>query len=257
MSARRLVTGLLIVAGVASASSCMPAEGSEQARRQARNTLVVGIDVSGSFRSGGRYESAIDFAAHYIYAHLNGLGGARVPTAMFVGTVGGDKVDEAKSFQPIHTFQGKSVEEIATYLRTQYPVQDGLTDFDPFFARVATLVKRQGLVLAPLEVVLFSDGVPDVRGKTGKERYATIDVSPLEYLSRSVTVRVLYPEPTVAVSWEKQVPRRRVRMWTVDDEVMKTWRTHVQPGVPVDAQDQLWKWIGDNVDFKVRTKGIL
>jgi hypothetical protein len=257
MSTPRILTGLLLAAGLASASSCMPAEGSEQAARQARNTLVVGIDVSGSFRSGGRYESAIDFAAHYIYAHLNGLGGARVPTNMFVGTVGGDKVDEAKSFQPIHTFQGKSVEEIAQYLRTQYPVQDGLTDFNPFFARVATLVKRQGLVLAPLEVVLFSDGVPDMGGKKGVERYATIDVSPLEYLSRSVTVRVLYPEPTVAVNWEKQVPRRRVRMWTVDDEVMKTWRQHVQPGVPVDAQNQLWKWIGDNVDFKVRSKGIM
>ena len=258
MSARRLTTALLLAAGVAGTSSCVPAEGSEQAQRQARNTLVIGIDVSGSFRSRGRYDSAIDFAAHYIYAHLNGLGGARVPTAMFVGTVGGDKVDEAKSFQPIHTFQGKSVPEIAQYLRTQYPVQDGLTDFDPFFERVATLVKRQGLVLAPLEIVLFSDGVPDVGGTgAGTDRYEGINVTPLEYLSRSVTVRVLYPEPTVAVNWEKKVPRRRVRMWTVDDEVMKTWRTHVQPGVPIDAQDQLWKWIGDNVDFRVRTKGIL
>lgn len=256
MSARRVLAGLLLATGVAGTSACAPAEGSEQ--RTARNTLVVGIDVSGSFRSGGRYESAIDFAAHYIYAHLNGLGGLRVPTAVFVGTIGGDKVDEAKSFQPIHTFQGKSVEEIRTYLRGQYPSQDGLTDFNPFFERVATLVKRQGLVLAPLEVVLFSDGEPDIGGKgAGGDRFKRIDVSELEYLSRSVTVRLLFPRPTVAVDWERQVPRRRVRMWTVDDEVMHTWRTHVKPGVPIDAQDELWKWITDNVDFRVRTKGIL
>ncbi|HUF27403.1 MAG TPA: hypothetical protein VMM18_10535 [Gemmatimonadaceae bacterium] len=254
---RRGVPGLLLAVAAAGALACAPAEGSEE--RQARNTLVVGIDVSGSFNSLGRYESAIDFAAHYIYAHINGLGGLRTPTSMFVGSIGGEKGDEWKSFQPIHTFQTMSVPEIASYLRRTYPVKDGLTDFNPFFERVATLVKRQNLVLAPLEIVVFSDGEPDLGGKSvdDPERYARIDVSQLEYLSRSVTVRVLYPRPTIAVHWERQVPRRRVRMWTVDDEVMTTWRRHLQPGLPLEAQADLWKWIGDNVDFKVRTKGIL
>lgn len=255
MRARDRITGFLLLAGVAGALSCMPAEGSEG--RTARNTLVVGIDVSGSFNSGGRYDSAIDFAAYYIYAHINGLGGLRVPTAVFVGSIGGEEVDEAKSFQPIHTFQGKSVGEIRAYLREQYPVKDGLTDFNPFFDRVATLIRRQGLVLAPLELVVFSDGVPDMGGREGGERYKRIDVSDLEYLSRSVTVRLLFPRPTVAVEWERNVPRRRVRMWTVDDEVMQTWRGHLRPEAPVDAQDDLWKWITDNVDFRVRSRGIL
>jgi hypothetical protein len=246
-------------------AACVPAEGSEDERKPARSTMVVGIDVSGSFESAGRYESAIDFASHYIYAHLNGLGGLRVPTALFVGSVGGEIADEWKSFQPIHTFQGKSVEEIRAYLRKQYPANDGITDFNPFFERVATLVKRQGLVLAPLEVVVLSDGVPDER--TGNraprarapigtnlddKRWSKIDVAPLEYLSRSVTVRVLYPTPTVAVRWERDIERRRVRMWTVDDEVMKTWKGQLVSGGP-EQQEKLWKWIADNVDFRVRS----
>lgn len=258
---------LLFALAIATALACVPAEGSEQ--RVGRSTLVVGIDVSGSFQSGGRYENSIDFASHYIYAHLNGLGGLRVPTALFVGSVGGEDPNEWKSFQPIHTFQGKSVPEIAAYLRKQYPSNDGITHFNPFFERVATLVKRNNLVLAPLEIVILSDGLPDLTttpGTSGRgprprvpagtnledARWTHIDVAPLEYLSRSVTVRVLYPTPTIAVRWERDVERRRVRMWTVDDEVMKTWKSQLVTGGP-EQQDKLWKWIGDNVDFKVRS----
>ncbi len=264
MSAARI---LLASACAATLLGCVPAEGSEQ--RVGRSTLVVGIDVSGSFQSGGRYENSIDFASHYIYAHLNGLGGLRVPTSLFVGSVGGEDPNEWKSFQPIHTFQGKSVPEIAAYLRKQYPSNDGITHFNPFFERVATLVKRNNLVLAPLEIVVLSDGMPDLKttaGTSGRgprprvpagtnledERWTEINVAPLEYLSRSVTVRVLYPTPTVAVRWERDVERRRVRMWTVDDEVMKTWKAQLVTGGP-EQQDKLWKWIGDNVDFKVRS----
>jgi hypothetical protein len=42
-------------------------------------------------------------------------------------------------------------------------------------------------------------------------------------------------------------------MWTVDDEVMATWRRHYRPGTPPEGQDALWKWISDNVDFRVRS----
>ena len=44
-------------------------------QRTARSTLVIGLDVSGSFQHN--HESAIDFAANYIYARLNGLGGLK------------------------------------------------------------------------------------------------------------------------------------------------------------------------------------
>jgi hypothetical protein len=222
--------------------------------RVARNTLVIAIDVSGSFQRDGRYDSAIDFLAYYLYGHLRGLGELKKPTALFVGSIGGERPFETKSFQPIHTFQGMSVGEIAAYLRREYPARDGLTEFNPFFDRVATLIKRQGLVLSPINIVLFTDGLPDTPAAKGDSLgpYKKISLSKLEYLSKSVTLRLLYPSPTVAVRWERHVPRRRVRMWTVDNQVMQTWRRQYRPGVRPEQQTALWKWIEDNVDFKVR-----
>jgi hypothetical protein len=263
MSARRRFWGraaaMTAVAGAVmwATTACAPDAGSST--RVARSTLVIGIDVSGSFQTRGRYDSAIDFAANYLYAHLHGLGGLKQPTAVFVGAIGGEQVEETKSFQPIHTFQTMSVPEIAAYLRKHYRARDGLTDFNPFFERVATLVKRQNLVLSPLNVVMFTDGLPDTPSHSGDSlsKYKKIDLRQLEYLSKSVTVRVLYPRPTVAVHWEKVVPRQRVRMWTVDDEVMATWRKQYREGTTPEGQAALWTWINDNVDFRVRSVGVL
>lgn len=245
------------VAVLAMLTACAPSAGDSP--RVGRSTLVIGMDVSGSFMKGGRYESAIDFTANYLYAHLHGLGTLKQPTSVFVGSIGGDQTQETKAFQPIHTFQDMSVAQIAAYLRKEYPAKDGLTDFNPFFDRVATLVKRQNLVLSPLNVVLLTDGLPDTPVAKGDSlgKYTRIDVSKLEYISKSVTVRVLYPSPTVAVHWERKVPRRRVRMWTVDNEVMATWQKHHRAGLPPEQQEALWKWIADNVDFRVRSVGIL
>jgi hypothetical protein len=233
--------------------SCVPAEGT----RQPRSTLVIGIDVSGSFRATGNYDDAIDFAAHYLYGHLSGLGELKVPSAVFVGSIGGVRVGEPKSFQPIHAFQDKTVNEIASQLREFFPPEDSFTDFNAFFGRVSTLVKRQGLVLAPLSVIVLSDGIPDATGRTRGDTagaYANIDVAPLEYLSRNVTVRLLYASPTASVAWERDIERRRVRMWTVDDQVMMGWREQVESEAPTQSQDQLWGWIQDNVDFRVRSR---
>jgi len=208
-----------------------------------RNTLVVGIDVSGSFRRS--YDDAIDFAAHYIYGRLNGLGDLRVPTALFVTGVGGRTPGEMKPFHPIHDFQNKSVEEIAADLREWFPVQDQFTDFNPFFDRTASLIKRNNLVLAPLNIVLLSDGLPDTPAEPGDTLgpYQAIVMEPLEYLSRSTTVRLLYPSPTIAVRWERAVDRRRVRLWTQDAQVMDGWRAQLLPDQLPEAQHDLWKWI--------------
>jgi hypothetical protein len=119
--------------------------------RVARSTLVIAIDVSGSFGGKARYESAIDFTANYLYAHIHGLSGLKQPTAVFVGSVGGEKPGETKSFQPIHSFQNMTVAQIAAYLRKEYPSRDGLTDFNPFFARVATLVRDVSVRAANLD----------------------------------------------------------------------------------------------------------
>ena len=256
MTAQLPRSGLLVAAllGMTMSGCGAPQEGGS--KTISRSTLVIGIDVSGSF--GKNYESSIDFTANYLYAHLHGLGGLKQPTAVFVGAIGGERPQETKSFQPIDTFEHMSVAEIAKYLRHEYPNRDGLTDFNPFFSRVATLVTRQNLVLAPLNVVLVTDGVPDTPSERNDSlgKYKKIDVSKLEYLSKNVTVRILYPRPTIAVRWERQVPRHRVRMWTVDDEVMATWKKHYHSGAAPEDQAELWQWINDNVDFRVRSIGM-
>ena len=256
-TSRRIIACTSAALMLSAVVACAPsADGSQ---RVARSTLVIGIDVSGSFKGKTHYESAIDFTANYLYAHLHGLGGLKQPTAVFVGSFGGEKPGETKSFQPIHTFQNMSVPQIAAFLRKEYPSNDGLTDFNPFFERVGTLVRRQNLVLSPLNIVMLTDGLPDTPSEKNDSlsKYKNINVSGLEYLSKNTTVRVLYPRPTVAVHWEKKVPRRRVRMWTVDDEVMATWRSHYHAGATPESQAELWKWISDNVDFRVRSGGIL
>jgi hypothetical protein len=152
------------------------------------------------------------------------------------------------------------VDEIAMDLRDWFPETDPITDFNAFFERVSVHVKRQNLVLAPLNIVMFSDGVPDYPGEhpvPPDSLYARIDLSPLEFLSRSVTVRLLYAEPRVAQQWERQVSRRRVRLWTQDAEVMLGWRRHSDPALPIEAQDSLWSWMSHIVDFRVRRDRVL
>jgi len=224
--------------------------------KPANSTLILGIDVSGSFRDARLYDDAVEFAANYIYAHLNGLGGLKVPTSLFVASVGGARPGEPKAFHPINDFQNRSVAQIAADLRAWYPSTDEYTDFNAFFQRVSGLIKERGLILAPLNVIVLSDGVPDVPPGTklaaGETPYQRIDLSPLEYLSRSVTVRLLYASPTVGENWKKQVRRKRVRLWTEEAQVMSGWHTQVKPDIPLDQQADLWKWVADNVDFRVR-----
>lgn len=247
------------VVALAAAVGC-GAGAAREATAPARSTLVIGLDVSGSFRQSGQFDDAIDFAAHYLYGHLNGLGDLRVPTAVFVGSLGGERAGEPKTFHPIQDLSGKSVEEIAADLRAWFPETDPFTDYNAFFRRVAVHVQRQNLVLAPLNIVLFSDGVPDIPGAqrlSPESLYARIDLSPLEYLSRSVTVRLLYAAPPVAEHWERNIERQRVRIWTQDADVMLGWRRHVRAEVAPAEQDSLWSWVGNLVDFRVRRGRIL
>ncbi|HUE77265.1 MAG TPA: hypothetical protein VMM83_04925 [Longimicrobiales bacterium] len=263
-AARALAVGVAMIA-----AACVPADDAELVPR---STMFIGVDVSGSFQKGGRYDDALAFAAHYIHAHLNGLGELEQPRALFVASIGGEVPGQPQSFHPIHDFEGKGVPEIEADMRAWFPPNDIYTDFSSFFRRAAALVKRQNLSLAPVTLVLLTDGVPDVGGGAARpaneaERYARIDMDALEYLARNVTVRVLYPDPTVAVRWERDVPRNRVRMWTVDAKVMEGWReqlrtTDSSPAradiLPdagrgeVAGQPDLWRWIRDNVDFRVR-----
>ncbi|HXQ29081.1 MAG TPA: hypothetical protein VN848_07425 [Gemmatimonadales bacterium] len=221
----------------------------------AKATLVIGLDVSGSFKN--EYDDAVAFASYYIYAHLHGLGGLHQPTALFVASIGGDRPGEPKAFHPIDDFSNRTQEEIASDLRTWFPPRDAYTDFNVFFRQVASLAKERGLILAPLTLVILSDGVPDVGAQAhGGNPIARIDFSPLEYLSRSVTVRLLYASPTVGDEWKRLVHRKRVRLWTEEAPVMVGWHRQLADSQPVEQQDSLFKWMADNVDFRVRTGAI-
>jgi hypothetical protein len=220
-----------------------------------RTALFVGVDASGSFKNSGMYDNALTFLAHYLYGHLNGLGGLEKPQSLFVGSVGGKARGEPKTFHPIHDFEGKSIEQIEKDLRTWFAPNDVFTDFNPFFQEVARITKERNLVLAPITVMVVTDGMPDVPGlKTGSQAvFQQINFDVLEYLSRNVTVRVVYLDPKVAQQWRTQIPRQRVRLWTVDAEVMKGWTDQMQPGVDTARQDRFWKWVQDNVDFRIRS----
>ena len=224
--------------------------------RKPKSTLFIGVDASGSFRNSGHHENALSFLAHYIYGHINELGGLEKPQAMFVASVGGKNLHEPKSFHPIHEFEGKEVSQIETELKQWFPPTDVVTDFNPFFHEVARITKERNLVLAPVNVVIITDGVPDssVTGvKAGaQELYQRIDLKPLEYLSRNVTLRLAYVSPKVGEQWRAHVPRHRVRLWTVDADVMKGWKAQMQPGMDLQEQSKFWRWLRDNVDFRIR-----
>lgn len=245
-----LVVGLSVVA-------CSP---SSKEAGPPRATLVVGLDISGSFRRNPVFNESFDFAALYIYGHLNGVGGLQQNTAIFVGELGGERPGQAKVFHPIQDLSGKSPQQIAADLRAWFSETDPITDFNAFFQRAALHVRRNNLVLAPLNVVLISDGEPDFPGAgrlTADQRYARIDLSPLEFLSRNVTVRLLYADPPVAQLWERRVPRKRVRLWTQDAEVMKGWRRHMVEDRSIARQDSLWSWVRNVVDVRVRRERVL
>jgi hypothetical protein len=225
-----------------------------------RSTLVVGLDVSGSFRQTPHFNDALDFAALYIYAHLHGLDGMRQATDIFVGSLGGERPGQPKTFHPIQDLTEKTPQQIEASLRAWFPETDPITDFNGFFERLSVHIRRQNLVLAPLNVVMFTDGLPDFPGAghlSTEARFARVDMSPLEYLSRSVSVRVLYVRPAVAQHWERMVKRQRVRIWTQDSDVMKGWRRHEIPGTPLEQQDSLLSWMDKIVDFRVRRGKII
>lgn len=220
-----------------------------------RQTLFVGVDTSGSFARAG-YDDAMLFLSYYIYGHLNGLGGLAQPRELFVAAIGGTDMSEPKAFHPIHSFRGKNVEEINRDLRQEFPPRDTLTDFNAFFRQVERITKERNLVLTPITVLVVSDGVPDVPvpgAKPGSPAaYRKIDLSGLEYLARNVTLRIIYVSPRVGEYWRTLVPRQRVRIWTVADEVMKGWQEQLAPQAEPDGQKRLWQWVRDNLDYRVR-----
>jgi hypothetical protein len=224
-----------------------------------RLAMFVGMDISGSFMSSEYFDDSIDFLAHYIYCHLNGLGEFDVPAVLFVSSIGGATLDEPKTFFPIQTFENKSVEEISAELLKMFPKENPnpFTDYNAFLEQVALTVKNKNLVLRPISVVMISDGIPDAT-PGGKTNYRNINVKQLEKLSRSVTIRLLYTDASVGKDWQTKVPRSRVRIWTQDASVLVSWRDPkiLTPGAPLYKQERFFQWVRDNIDFGVRSKRV-
>lgn len=227
-----------------------------------RLSMFVGIDISGSFVNSGAYENSISFLANYIYAHVNGVGDFEEPNVLFVSSIGGVDVAETKTFYPIQTFRNRSVKDIEDYLMELYPKDqlEPITDFNAFFEHVARTVENQNLLLRPISIVLISDGVPDYNagGEKVTRDFRDIDVNRLERLSRNVTIRLLYTNPSDGRSWQTEVPRRRVKIWTQDASVMKTWNdsTIFLPDLPIEKQERWMEWTKSNVNYNVRARRV-
>jgi hypothetical protein len=249
---------MTLVAAVGFLGSCQWA-GAEKTNTP-RLSMFVGVDISGSFKNGGYFDDSIDFLAHYIHSHVNGVGDLEVPNALFVSSIGGATVNEAKTFYPIQTFQNKSVDEIRVTLHDMFPkdVSNPFTDYNAFFEQIAFTVKSKNLVLRPVSIVMVSDGIPDVTTGAGKTSYESVEVRPLERLARSVTIRLLYTDAVVGKNWQTKVKRQRVKIWTQDAEVMASWNDSkiFLPEKPLEEQEQFFAWVGDNVDFGVRARRV-
>ncbi|MDX1617522.1 MAG: hypothetical protein R3224_01970 [Balneolaceae bacterium] len=251
-----VISGLMLLL----AGSCAMDE-----EQDPRLSLFIGVDVSGSFVNSGYYEDSINFLSHYIYAHLNGLEELEEPNVLFVSSIGGAAPDEPKTFYPIQTFENLTIEQINEKLHEIFPkeVQNPFTDFNAFFEQIALTIRNRNLVLRPVSVVMVTDGKPDAPNvqegaDSERARYRNIDLSPLERLSRNITVRVLYTDPVTGKNWQTLIPRRRVKIWTQDAEVMTTWNdsTIYVPERPIAEQDRWLEWTADNVDYGVRARRV-
>jgi len=224
-----------------------------------RLSLFIGVDISGSYKSTKYFEDSLDFLAYYIYCHLKGLGGLDVPNVLYVSSIGGAKANEPKTFYPIQSFANKSIPEIRAELKKIFPsgVSNPFTDYNAFFEQVAQTVKNKNLVLRPISIVMLSDGIPDVKVEGGTD-YQSIRVEPLERLARNVTIRLLYTTAVVGMNWQTKVKRRRVKIWTQDAEVLRSWK---DPKIlfaekPIEQQEYFISWVKDNVDFGVRSRRV-
>jgi hypothetical protein len=221
--------------------------------------MFIGLDISGSFLHTKYFDDSIDFLAHYLYAHLNGLGGLEVPNVLFVSSIGGARENEPKTFFPIQTFENKSIEEIKEKLREIFPknVSNPYTDYNAFFEQVALTIRNKNLILRPISIVMISDGIPDVK-KNGETDFKSLVVKPLEQLARSVTIRLLYTSAVTGRNWQTKVSRRRVKIWTQDAEVMVYWKDPaiLLPDTTMEEQERFIAWLKDHVDFDVRSRRV-
>ena len=253
---KKILTKFIIISVVISINSC--GLGGDP---KPRLSMFIGVDISGSFINSKYFDDSIDFLAHYINAHLNGYGGLDVPSVLFVGSIGGEKKDEPKTLYPISDFENKSIDEIREQLKTSFPNDkfNPFTDYNAFFDQIARTVRDRNLILKPISIVMISDGIPDVpTGDKKKADFNDIIVKPLELLARNITIRLLYTDAVVGKDWQTKIPRKRVKIWTQDAQVMVSWKDpHILlPKTEFEKQERFFDWMKDNVDFGVRSRRV-
>ena len=233
---------------------------SPSSKSSSREVYFIGVDISGSFVKSGYFNDAKAFLAHYLYSHLKGLGGLKDIHSLFVGPLGGKKLNEPKTFFPIESFSNRSLAEIQQEIEHLFPEnkQNIYTDFNAFFEQVAEVVKDKNLSLRPITIVMLTDGIPDIRGVKGDAIYRNVNLKPLENLSRNVTLRVLYTSAITSKKWHGLVKRNRVKIWAQDNTVMHEWKDpHTfLPNVALEHQDRFFSWVKDNVDFPGRIQHV-
>jgi hypothetical protein len=146
----------ILLAGCAFALLFQGCGGVKEKTQKERLSLFVGMDISGSFVKGAYFEDGIDFLSHYLYAHLNGLGGLEKPNVLFVGSIGGAKENQPKTFYPIQTFQNMSVDAIAETEDFSRPIPQSIHRHNAFSNSRLT-VKNKNL-LRGLSRSMISDG---------------------------------------------------------------------------------------------------
>jgi hypothetical protein len=225
-----------------------------------RLVMFVGMDISGSFQKTAHYADSINFLANYLYAHLKGLGGLEVPHSLFVGSIGGQKIDEPKTMYPIQAFENASVEEIKKKLEEIFPAKKSnpFTDFNAFFEQISNTIKNKKLLLKPVSIVMISDGIPDAVKVKQKNIFKAMNLSSLEQVSRNITLRLLYTDAVTGQKWLDQVPRKRVKVWKQDAIVMAGWKDPkiFLPDTKIEKQDRFFNWVKDNVDFNARLQRV-
>jgi len=112
---RRRVAALALALSVV---ACSPS----QTGRDARSTLVIGLDISGSFRRTPVSAGRIEFASLYIYGHLTGSADCSRTRRSSWGA-GGERTGQAKVFHPSRIFRGRRPAQIATDLRGVVPAR--------------------------------------------------------------------------------------------------------------------------------------
>ena len=216
---------------------------------KAASTMPIGIDIPARFGTPSGCTTTRWISRRSTSWRISRGGGLPTPTASLWAPSAARARSGPLLFCPINDFQGLSSDQVAA---NNYP------DLVPAHRRVDRLQRVLRPGGATGQGTWADPRAAECGGALGRPRdlppgctsrkrapYQRIDLQPLEYLSRSVTVPLLYASPTVGDEWKRQVKRKRVRMWTEEAQVMTGWHAQFKSGLAIDQQTDFLKWVSD------------